>query len=200
MSSRPGKGKPVIGIVGGIGAGKSTAAAEFAALGCPLIDGDVIGHELLSDSDVLRRIGQAWPEGIIGADGQVDRKALASRVFADPAELERLNRILHPRIRRRMARQIAEAQRDPAVPGVVVDAADLCTHLVFVSAPARERQKRASRRRGWTRETWRRREKSQISLDRKAAKCDYTIDNCLSVPHLREQIRQLFCRICPDVA
>ena len=207
MSSRPVERKPVIGIVGGIGAGKSTAAAELVALGCVLVDGDAIGHELLGDPEVLRQLRQKWPDGVVSRDGQVDREALASRVFGDPGELEALNGILHPRIRRRMAQRIADARRDPAAGGIVVDAAvlleagwdNLCTHLVFVAAPQRERLRRVSGQRRWSPRVWQQREKSQISLDKKAAKCDYTIDNCSSVSRLREQIRELFHRIRSDV-
>jgi dephospho-CoA kinase len=208
MSSRPIESKPVIGIVGGIGAGKSTAAAELVALGCVLVDADAIGHELLGDPQVLDRLRRRWPDGVVGPDGQVDRKALASRVFADPAELEALNGILHPPIRRRMARRIADARKDPAARGVVVDAAvlleagwdNLCTHLVFISAPQEDRLRRVSADRGWDPQTWRQREKAQFLLDKKAAKCDYTVDNCSSVSRLCEQIRQLFHQICPDVS
>jgi len=208
MTTRPVESKPVLGIVGGIGAGKSTAAAELAALGCVRVDGDAIGHELLGDREVLREIRRRWPAGVVGPDGRVDREALARRVFADPAELEALNAILHPRIRRRLAERIAAARRDPAARGIVVDAAvlleagwdEFCTHLVFVSAPEERRLERVSAQRGWGRRTWMQREKSQISLDKKAAKCDYTIDNRSSVSRLREQIRQLLHRICPDVS
>ena len=206
MTPRPGESKPVIGIVGGIGAGKSTAAAEFVALGCKLVDGDAIGHQLLREPDVLREVRRRWGEGVVGADGHVDRNALGERVFADEVELRALNEILHPRIRRRMARQIARAQRTPGARGVVVDAAvlfeagwdDLCSHRVFVATNAEDRFGRIARQRAWTRPTWQQREKSQIPLDKKRARCDYTIENCFGVSRLREQIRELFHRICPD--
>jgi dephospho-CoA kinase len=203
MSSPSPRRKPVIGLVGGIGAGKSTAAAELVSLGCALVDADAIPHELLADHEVAARIRARWGGGVFGRRGGVDRKALAAVVFADPAELKALNRILHPPIRRRMRQQIAAALRDSATTGVVVDAAvmleagwdDLCTHLVFVSAPQDQRFRRAARQRGWSRRDWQDREKSQISLDKKTAKCDYTIDNHSSVPRLREQVRRLFHRI-----
>jgi dephospho-CoA kinase len=90
---------------------------------------------------------------------------------------------------------------------VVLDAAvlfeagceDACTHCVFVDAPAAVRKRRVTTRRGWTEREWQRREKAQFSLDRKRARCDYTIENGFSVPRLRQQIRQLFHRIRVDV-
>jgi len=203
MSGRPAPSKPVIGLVGGIGAGKSAAAREFVAVGLSLVDADRIGHELLADRDVSRRIVQRWGNGVLRSDGQVDRGVLGERVFADPDELKALNELLHPRMRRRMVEQIARAMADPAAAGVVLDAAvlfeagwdDLCTHVVFVAAPEDVRFERVLAQRNWTRQLWRRREKSQISLDKKAAKCDYTIDNRTSASHLRKQIRELLHRI-----
>jgi dephospho-CoA kinase len=203
MAAAPPKHKPVIALVGGIGAGKSTAAAELVALGCRLVDTDAIGHGLLAVEDVRDAFRRRWGEAVFAADGSVDRRAVAARVFPDPDELAALNAILHPRIRRSMEQQIAEALADADTKGVVVDAAvlfeagwdDLCTHKVFVSAPAAERQRRAAVQRGWDEETWRLREKSQISLDKKAGRSDYTVDNRSGASLLREQIRQLFRRI-----
>jgi dephospho-CoA kinase len=194
------RGKPVIGIAGGIGAGKSTVAAELANLGCRVVDADAIGHELLGANDVRRELERRWGRRVFTPEGQVDREAVAEIVFAEPGELEALNRILHPRIRRRMEQQIDEALADPDAAGVVVDAAvlfeagwdDLCTHRLFVAAPAPQRARRVAASRGWSRRTWQQREKRQISLDTKAARCDSTTDNSSSVSRLREQIRQLF--------
>ena len=203
MNTRGLGGKPVIGIVGGVGAGKSTAAGEFAALGCRLIDADRIGHELLGEPDVLAEIRRRWGDAVLGPDAQVAREALAEVVFRGPAELEALNAIMHPRIRRRIQRAIADAQADESVEAVVLDAAvifeagwdDLCTHLVFVSAPAEDRRRRVAESRHWSGEKWAAREKSQISLDKKAVRCNHVIDNRSSGPRLCEQVRQIFHRI-----
>ncbi len=203
MKVRRTGGKPVIGIVGGVGAGKSTAAGEFVALGCRLVDADKIGHELLGEPDVQAEIRRRWGDEAFAPDGQVSRRALAEVVFNSPAELEALNAILHPRIRRRTAQAIAEAQGDASVAGVALDAAvmfeagwdDLCTHRVFVAAPAVERQRRVAESRRWSVEAWRAREKSQISLDIKAGRCEYTLDNRFSASFLHEQVRLLFHRI-----
>jgi dephospho-CoA kinase len=198
-------GKPVIGLVGGIGAGKSTAAAALARLGCAVIDGDAIGHRLLDSPAVRDRLRQRWGEGIFRPDGAVDRGRLGAIVFADGSERERkaLEGILHPLIRSGIADAITRAQADAAVTAVVVDAAvlleagwdDLCTHLVFIEADQTTRARRATAARGWDRPTWSAREKSQISLDKKRRRCDYAIANSSSVPHLNEQIRGIFREI-----
>jgi len=203
----PSKSKPVIGIVGGVGAGKSAAAAEFAALGCRLVDGDATGHELLKEEEVRNLLRGEFGERIFASDGSVDRSALASVVFEDTRKLARLGEIMYPRIRERMERRISRAQCDAGVPAVVLDAAvlfeagwdDLCTDTVFVSVPRRIRRLRACEARGWDARAWRRRENSQIPLDRKRRKCSHTLDNSSSLFHLREQVHKLFHRIVQGV-
>lgn len=200
--NNPGQ-KPVIGIVGGIGAGKSTVAGELAALGCGRIDADKIGHDLLTEQDVKDAIRANWGGEIFDPSGSIDRSKLAARVFDDPAELTLLNEIMQPRIRLRMQQQIEGLLVRPDVPAVVMDAAimleagwnDLCTHLIFVEAPDDVRAGRVQRSRGWDRATWQQREKSQISLDRKLRRCYFNVDNSSSVSYLREQVRQIFNQI-----
>jgi len=200
--------KPVIGLLGGIGSGKSTVAAELARLGCAVVDADRIGHELLTDPTVKDRLRALWGEGILDAAGGVSRPAVARRVFGSPEHLAELNALLHPRIRERMIARIAAAQTDPAVQAVVVDAAllletdwqDLCTCFVFVQAGDGDRAARVARERGWDRAEWQRREKSQKPLDIKAAGADHVIDNSSSLSCLRERVRTIFHGIvgCAD--
>ena len=193
---------PVIGILGGIGAGKSTVAAEFAALGCLVIDGDAIGHELRESPGVKKAMRAEWGDGIFDASGSVDRKAMAAKVFTDPAALVRLNQILAPRIRRSIRRRIEKGLATPNVPAIVLDAAvllearwdNLCTEFIFVQADDRQRRARVATR-GWSAQQWRDRENSQICLDIKAARCQYTVDNSSSIPLVREQVRRIFRKI-----
>ena len=197
------KKKPVIGIVGGIGSGKSTVADELAALGCLLIDADEIGHALLSEPQVLRQLRRRWGEGIFDSHRKVDRHSLGEIVFADASELSALNGILHPLIRSRIEEWITEAYRRKDVVAVVLDAAvlfeagwdDLCTHLIFVASSPRRRLERVRLQRGWDEENWKVRENFQNSLDKKQEMCDYTIDNSSSESHLAEQTLKLFKRI-----
>jgi len=197
------KEKPVIGLVGGVGSGKSTAAAEFARLGCAVIDADKIGHRLLNDPEVRRELQKRWGDAIVRPDGRIDRAALGKIVFADRSQLEALNAIMHPRMEARIHELIRRYREAPEVPAVVLDAAvlfeagwdKLCSDTVFISAPEHLRTERISRRRGWDADQRRARENAQIPLDSKAAKCDHTIDNSSTVPHLRRQVRQLFQQI-----
>lgn len=197
--------KVVIGLVGGVGAGKSAVAAEFASLGCRVIDGDAIGYELLDGPDVQERIGQQWGPGVFDSQGAVDRRKLGEIVFDDPGQLEALNRIMQPHIGGRIEAAIVDARQDPTIPAVIVDAAILfeagwdrmCTHAVFIEANREIRQRRAAER-GWSNEEWRKREKSQFSLDTKRRRCYCTIDNSSSVSHLREQVHRLFYQLVPS--
>jgi len=206
MGRQKRQSKPVIGLLGGIGAGKSTVAAELGRLGCAVIDADRIGHELLDETAVQQEIRRQWGDAVFTPGGQVDREALGRIVFSDPEQLERLNALLHPRIYQAIVREIAQAQRDQEAVAIVLDAAvmveagweKLCSHLVFVEADPTERSERVRRARGWDEQLWRQREKMQISLDKKRGKCQYTLGNRSSEPHLRERIRRLFHQVLHD--
>jgi len=199
--------KPVIGLLGGVGAGKSTVAAELVALGCGLIDADAIGHELLTDPEVRAELLRRWGQDICGADGAVDRAAVADRVFGRPEELAALNALMHPRMRKRMVERIERMRSDPSVKAVVVDAAllletdwhQLCTDFVFVQAGDDQRAERARTSRGWSRAQWQAREKSQKALDIKAGKAEYVVDNRSCLSRLREQVRTLFHQLVDRV-
>ena len=195
--------KPVIGIIGGIGSGKTTVADEMLSLGCAVIDADAIGHELLVDPEVRGELRKRWGEAIFTAEGEVDRSVLSGIVFGSRGELDALNGILHPLIGREMARAVELASRDESVEAIVLDAAllleagwdELCSHVIFVDTPSEDRLRRVSEQRGWEQENWSLREKMQISLDIKRRRCDYSIDGSSSVSHLRQQVRRLYPRI-----
>ncbi len=190
--------KPVIGIIGGVGAGKSTIASELAKLGCAVVNADVVGHEVIDRDDVKAELRELWGAGVFDAAGEVDRPAVAARVFAHEAELAKLNAVMHPRMRVELARRIERLAALPAVEAVVLDAAvlleagwdDLCTAVVFVDAGDDLRARRVSAR-GWDEQAWRRREKSQKTLDIKRSNADHVIDNSSSLASLRERVRSL---------
>jgi dephospho-CoA kinase len=88
-----------VAVTGGIGAGKSEALRAFARHGAAVISSDEIVHDLLrSDEDVRAAVRERFGDGVFGPEGQVDRGRIADIVFADPEELDWLERLLHPRV------------------------------------------------------------------------------------------------------
>jgi dephospho-CoA kinase len=189
----------VLGLIGGIGSGKSKVAAAFAARGARLISGDELAHEALRQPDIKARIAERWGSDVFDERGEVDRRRLAAVVFADPGERRALEVMVHPWIRSSIRRGVEEARRDPAVRLVVLDAAimletgwnEICDRLVFVDAPREERVRRVAGQRGWTAQELEARERAQLPLTEKAAKADHALDNSGSLDHLGRQVEEL---------
>ena len=98
----------VVGLTGGIGAGKSAVSERFARLGVPVVDTDVIARELtVSGGEALPAIREAFGNSVFSRADELDRAALRQQVFADPAARARLEAILHPLIRRAAGQRLA---------------------------------------------------------------------------------------------
>jgi dephospho-CoA kinase len=203
MSKRDDAAKPVIGLVGGIGAGKSRVSAALARRGGRVVAGDPAGHAALRQPAVRERVVERWGAGVMGPDGEVDRRELGSVVFADPAEREALEAIVRPWIGRQLRAEIAAAQSDPAVAFVVLDAAvmleagwrDAVNLLVYVHAPRAVRLARVAEQRGWSAAEVAAREQAQLSLTEKAARADVAVDNSGSPADLEPQLDRLLARL-----
>jgi dephospho-CoA kinase len=189
----------VVGLLGGVGSGKSAVAALFKKSGARVVDADRIAHAVLEDREVRRTLASWWgPEILRG--GRVNRAEVARRAFGSATERKRLNALVHPRIRRALKREIREGRRSGGV--VVVEAALLletgsdgwCDVLVFVDAPAAVRRRRALGR-GWTPEEWRRRERAQWPVARKKKRADYVIDNGAARAAARKQVERILQEI-----
>src|SRR2546430_1806647 len=94
--------KPVVGLIGGIGSGKSWVSALFAERGARVISGDALGHEALRRPEVKARVVERWGPGVLSGAGDIDRRRLGARVFADPAELRALEALVFPYIGSRL--------------------------------------------------------------------------------------------------
>jgi dephospho-CoA kinase len=177
--------KPVFGLIGGIGAGKSEIAAEFQRLGGAVVSGDRLGHEALKAPAIRQRVAERFGASVVAADGEVDRKKLAGIVFANAESRHALERIVFPEIEKGIAQEIARAQSDPAVRFITLDAAILleagwnkfCNAIVYVDAPREQRLARLAKQRGWTEKEVEAREQAQWSLGTKAKQAEITIDN-----------------------
>lgn len=195
---------PVIGLVGGIGSGKSQAAQALARRGAFVLDADAIGHALLEQTPARELILQRFGPTVL-ADAPmdettdhrpIDRKKLGRLVFAQSGARKDLEAILHPRMRRTVERAIARESRRGRHAAVVLDAAvlfeagwdDLCDLVAFVEAPRSLRLARVAANRGWTEETLQAREASQLALDVKRGKASAVLDNSASLEQLDDQV------------
>ena len=195
--------KPTIGLAGGIGSGKSSAARILETLGAAVIDADRLAHEQLDDAEVIETLREWWGNAILGLDGRVDRNAVAAIVFEDPVELARLERFLYPRIEKRREKLEAAYASDVNVRAVVLDAPKLfeagldkfCDVIIFVDADDDLRAKRLAAYRGWSASERARREKLQEPLDRKRASADHIVKNDSDIDDLRSEIERVFSAI-----
>ena len=189
----------VVGLLGGIGSGKSSVAALFRTFGALTVDADRLARRVLEDPAVVRTLVSWWGPAVMSR-GRVNRAEVARRAFGSAAATAKLNALTHPRIRRELKREIAGARRRGGV--VIVEAALLletgsdagCDALVFVDAPAAVRRRRIASR-GWTAAEWRRRERAQWPLPRKRARADYLIDNGGTRAAARKQVETILQEI-----
>ena len=165
----------VLGLTGGIGAGKSTAAARFRGLGATIVDIDALGHVVLAPG------GKAH-DAVLAAFGTVDRRELGAIVFADPAQLGRLTAISHPAINAELD-EVLDGIDDDAV--VVLDMAILAesnlghgrySAVITVEAPVELRVQRAVAR-GMPEADVRRRLAAQVSEETRRALADHVLVN-----------------------
>jgi len=192
-------GKLVIGLIGGIGSGKSRVASAFAGRGGRVVSGDEAGHAALKAPRVRDRVVVEFGRGIVGPDGEIERKKLGAIVFSDGAALRRLEAIVFPWIGNRLREEIETAAQNPDVRFIVLDAAvmleagwnNVCDRLVYVHAPREARLERLARQRGWNEKEVEARERAQLSLTEKATRADAAVDNSGPPEQLTEQIDRL---------
>ena len=172
-----------VGLTGGIGSGKSTAARRFAELGAVLVDSDVLAREVVArGTDGLAAVVAAFGAGVLARDGGLDRPALAAVVFGDPDARARLNAIVHPRVRARTEELIAAAPGD----AIVVQDVPLLVEtgmgpafalVVVVHTEAAMRVRRLVDARGMGEADARARIAAQASDDARRAAADVVLDN-----------------------
>ncbi len=205
-ASRPGL---VIGVLGGIASGKSAVARLLAGppeQGAPVISADALAHEALEQPEIRAAILEAFGPEVLDPDGKLDRGRLAARVFRDPAQRAALEGWIHPFVRARICSELAQA-RERGAPRVVLDVplllendpehglARACDVLVFVDVSAAERERRATRNRGWLPGEVARREAAQMPLEQKRQRADYVIPNEGPLETLEKRVHDVLQRI-----
>jgi dephospho-CoA kinase len=190
----------VVGLTGGIGSGKSAAAAMFEELGAGVVDTDAIARELTGPGGpAVQAIREALGPEYVGADGALDRERTRARVFSDPGAKRRLENILHPMIRVEVLRRVG-ASRAPYVvvvipllfetggyPGLI--------HRVVVVDCAEETQiARAMARGGLSRGDVEAIMRTQASRETRRAGAHDVLDNEGSLGELRSQVAALHRR------
>lgn len=195
------RGNLIVGLTGGMGCGKSTAAALFAELGFRRLDADRTVHELLSTSpEVIAAIRERLGDGVIAPDGTVDRAKLGAVVFADAAALAWLEHLLHPRLRARWDEIYAAAQDEKFIVEVPLlfekQLQNRFDFTVCVSTSS-DLQLRRLEQRGVSPEIARQRLAKQLPLARKCELADFVLLNDGTLSFLREQVSELVRRLSP---
>jgi dephospho-CoA kinase len=186
----------LIGLTGGLASGKSTVGRMLRELGAEVLDADVIAREVVAPgqpalADIVREFG---PEVLL-SDGTLDRKALAAKVFSDPAARRTLNAITHPRVGAETARRMQEAQAR-GLAQLVYEVPLLVENqlhhgmdgVIVVTVPEAEQVRRAVERDGMTEAEARARLAAQARPEQRLAVADYVIDNTGSPDDTRRQV------------
>lgn len=172
-----------IGITGGIGAGKTTVTKIFEVLGIPVFYADIVAKEIMNSDEVLiEEIKAAFGESAYSERGILDRKYLASIVFNNPAQLSKLNSLVHPAVFRAFDRWAAIQSGSPYL---LKEAALLfesgsfrsCDYTILVACPRELRIKRVMQRDGVTKQQVLARMDKQLDDEEKAKKADFLVNN-----------------------
>ncbi|RJN31369.1 dephospho-CoA kinase [Nesterenkonia natronophila] len=187
-----------VGLTGGIASGKSAVSQRLAEHGAVVIDADQLAREVVDvGTEGLAQIVNEFGDGVVAEDHSLDRAALGQMVFDDEAARERLNAIIHPKVREAAARR-----REAAPEGAVVvedipllvetGQQDRFDVLVVVQAPEAERLRRMREDRGMDRREAKLRISAQTTDQQRAAAADVVLDNSGTLEELYAQTDRLW--------
>lgn len=191
----------VVGLTGGAGSGKTTVARMFREEGAYVIDADEIAREIVRPHEpAWQALRKAFGEGILDHEGAIDRKRLSERVFSSSHERQKLNRILHPPIRREIRRRVEEIRRRDPEALVVIDApllVEVGLHhevekVIVVRAQESQQVERLRKRSGLSEEAARKILRAQMPLEEKLKVADFVIPNESSLEETGKRAREVF--------
>lgn len=191
----------VVGLTGGIATGKSTVARILAEAGAEVIDADVIARQVVAKGrPAWKKIVAHFGATVLRSDGEIDRPRLAAVVFADTARKLILNRLVHPYVRRQIARILVSLRSTRPDAVVVLDIPLLfeagmhrnLSEIIVVYAPQSEQHRRLTRRDNLSPKAAADRIRSQMPIEEKCRRATSVIDNSGSRQHTRRQTLNLF--------
>ncbi len=191
----------MIGLTGGIGSGKSTVAGFIKEKGIKVIDADQVAREIVEPGKpALGEINEEFGPNILKEDGTLNRKKLGGIIFSDKDARQRLNKITHPRIRKRMFEKVDEKRKDQGGKGLIVLEVPLLIEVGLyksvdrvwvVSASETSQIQRLMKRDRISREEAAKRIQSQMPLYEKEKYADAIIDNNQEPKEVREQVHAM---------
>jgi dephospho-CoA kinase len=186
----------VVGLTGGIGSGKTSVSAVFESLGVPVIDADQLAHQLVAPGQAaLDEIREAFGQRCITADGHLDRAFIRQRVFSNPDEKQKLESILHPRIRNRIVAWIAglESPYCLVVIPLLLETGqtDLVDRVLVVDTPENVQLTRVAARDGLSHNAILAIMDSQTDRETRLAAADDIIENSSDIASLESRVRKL---------
>jgi dephospho-CoA kinase len=197
--------RPVVGLTGGIGSGKSTVATMLAELGADVVDADKVGHEVYRPgSEGFRRVVEAFGPEIVGGDGSIDRRVLGAKVFADPEALKTLNALVHPLIVAELQARLEALRALPRDTPIVVEAAIMMEagwtffdEVWVVTVEPETAIERVVLSRGLTREDVERRIAAQMPNGERRRRADRVIENDGTPEALRAAVEAAWHDLVP---
>lgn len=193
-----------VGLTGGIATGKSTVSRLFVECGAHLIDADVLAREAVEPGrPAYNEIIGAFGRDILRPDGTVDRVRLGRRVFAEPAQRQRLEAMIHPYVfteEERLCRGLAANNPHPVI---IFDAALLMEtgahkskdRVIVVTADEKTQIQRLTARNHLSEEEARKRIQAQMPLAEKVKVADYVIEGSLPLERLRQEVKRIYAEL-----
>jgi len=191
----------IIGLTGGIASGKSTVAETLGQLGAHVIDADKLGHNAyVSGSEAFDLVVSTFGKDTVGADGEIDRKVLGSKVFGKPEYLKKLTDIVWPAIKKMATQEIQTVRTQRPDQVIVLEAAvlfeagweDIVDEVWSTIVDREVAIERASNRDGTEPSQVEARIDAQISNEERTEKANRLIDNSSSEVELREKVEQIW--------
>ncbi len=191
----------IVGLTGGLGAGKTTIAGLFQACGATIIDADQLARDVVTPGKpAWKDIRKQFGTSVFFSDKTLDRQALAQVVFQNSSKLANLQKIIHPRVAREQARLVRTISKSDPRAVIIYDAALLIEagayrrmdYVIVVKADRATQISRVCRRDGLTKTEALRRIKNQIPLRQKLPYADIILDGTWPRPQLRRVVKSLY--------